>query len=78
MSTFVNVKILLDESANLQSVDPRTEFIGPTSPYISIKEFIEQNEKKTSKIKISGGAVSIGSSLLTITGTIFRNNLRRR
>ena len=42
----------------------------PTSLWSSVQEFIEQTEKKTSKIKISGGAISIGSSLLAITGMI--------
>ena len=42
----------------------------PSSLWSFFPEFIEQSEKKTSKIKISGGAISIGSSLLAITGMI--------
>ena len=70
MSIFANVKILLDAYENLQAIDPRTEFIGTNSPSNSVQEFIEQTEMKTSKIKISGGAISIGSSLLAITGIV--------
>ena len=59
-----------DGFENLQVIDPKTDFSVSNSLWSSVQEFIEQTEKKTSKIKISGGAISIGSSLLAITGMI--------